>query len=320
MNAHRLVDAKVIIIVIAGVLLASGIFYSNNSSESVATNSPRGIMPQPNLPKPKPKPYKFPDGGTTIFPKYRLVGLYGTPGEPVLGVLGHQSIDKSIARVKKLANSYQKYSKQKILPTFEIISTVASATPTENNDYSRAIDPASLLPWIKAAKAQGVYVVLDLQPGRSSFITQVKQYESLLKYPNVGLALDPEWRLGPDQVPLVQIGAVKISEVNATAKWLSNLTQKNRLPQKLFLLHEFMLSMLPDRTKLNTGYKNLAYTVQMDGQGTQTEKLETWKSIRAEAPKNVHFGWKNFYAKDLPMRSIKSTMLLEPTPWYVSYQ
>ena len=41
-----------------------------------------------------------------------------------------------------------------------------------------------------------MYVVLDLQPGRTDFLTQAKRYEPLLALPHVGLALDPEWRLG----------------------------------------------------------------------------------------------------------------------------
>ena len=53
---------------------------------------------------------------------------------------------------------------------------------------------------VEAAAEHGVYVVLDLQPGRQDFLSQAQQYQELLELPNVGLALDPEWRLGPDQV------------------------------------------------------------------------------------------------------------------------
>ena len=56
--------------------------------------------------------------------------------------------------------------------------------------------------------------MLDLQPGRTDFLTQAKLYAELLKQPHVGLALDPEWRLKPDQVHLVQIGSVSAEEIN----------------------------------------------------------------------------------------------------------
>ncbi|HEY1118272.1 MAG TPA: hypothetical protein VGE43_11250, partial [Acidimicrobiales bacterium] len=49
------------------------------------------------------------------------------------------------------------------------------------------------------------------------------RYESLLSLPNVGLALDPEWRLAPDEVHLQQIGSVTAAEVNEVVKLLPPL-------------------------------------------------------------------------------------------------
>lgn len=275
---------------------------------------------KPPVTRPQTPPYEFPAGGRILFPKYRLVALYGTPNAPVLGALGAQNLPKSIARAKALAKGYQRYTTQHVLPTMEIITTVASASPTENGDYSQEVDVATLRPWVEAAQKAGVYVVLDLQPGRADFLSQAKRYASLLKYPNVGLALDPEWRLKPGQVPLVQIGSVSIHEVNATAAWLADLAKRNALPQKLFLLHEFRLTMLPHREQLNTSHKQLAYAIQMDGQGAQAEKAATWRAIKLHPPANVHFGWKNFYHKDTPVLSPRQTMQLKPMPWYISYQ
>ena len=42
--------------------------------------------------------------------------------------------------------------------------------------------------------------------------------------PNVGLALDAEWKLQPGQLPLRQIGSVSINEVNSVVTWLAGLT------------------------------------------------------------------------------------------------
>lgn len=270
--------------------------------------------------RPQPLAYTFPGGGRTLFPVYRLVALYGSPGEPALGLLGQQSPEQAAAAVMSLADQYTPLMTERVLPTFEIIATVASATPTDNGDYSTEVDAATLQTWISAARNRGIYVVLDLQPGRSSFITQAKEYQQLLEQPNVGLALDPEWRLGPDQVPLVQIGTVDIGEINQVAEWLASLTATNHLPQKLFLLHEFRADMLNDRSQLNTSLPQLAYAVQMDGQGSQPQKMNTWQAITAAPPQNVYFGWKNFTAKDSPMLTPEQTMAVSPKPWYVSYQ
>lgn len=265
-------------------------------------------------------PYTFPDGGRQIFPHYRMVALYGTPGAPVLGSLGQQNLGQSIKRVKKLARTYQKYSKQRILPTFEIISFVASGTPTANNDYSRQVPPAKIQKWVTAASKNGIYVVLDLQSGRANSLSQAKQLKKLLLQPNVGLALDPEWRIRGNQRLLVDIGELSASEINSTAAWLSKLTIKNHLPQKLFLLHQFRIDMLPDRAKVDTSYPGLAYAIQMDGQGSQAQKDSTWQTITRNPPKHIHFGWKNFYVMDNTLLSPKATMSKSPKPWYISYQ
>lgn len=264
--------------------------------------------------------YHFPDGSRLLFPGQRLVALYGSPDEPVLGVLGAQPMQASIDRVKALATTYQPLLHMRVMPALEIIATVASSSPTQNGDYSREQPLALLAPWVDAARRQGVYIVLDLQPGRSDFLTQAKQYEPLLQQPNVGLALDPEWRLKPDEVHLKQIGSVGIDEVNATAAWLASLVSQQRLPQKLFLLHEFRPSMLPERERLDTSHSELAYAIQMDGQGSQPMKQSTWRGILQDAPGAVHFGWKNFYTKDTPMLTPNQTAAIQPQPWYISYQ
>jgi len=264
--------------------------------------------------------YQFPHGGKTLFPNYRLVALYGSMNYPELGALGQQSLDASIARVKDLAAQYQPLTTEHVLPTFEIIATVASGSPTDNGDYSQAVDAAVLRPWVEAARRNGVYVVLDLQPGRSDFLKQATQYQSLLEEPNVGLALDPEWRLKPDQFPLKQIGSVEITEVNETIWWLSKLTAEHKLPQKLLLLHQFRLDSLPNRDQLDISHRNLAYVIQMDGQGSQQAKQDTWQAVTANPPQNVQFGWKNFYREDHPMLDPVGTMELVPQPRYVSYQ
>lgn len=279
--------------------------------------SPKRTVYAPAQPR---EQYEFPAGGRRLLPDYRFVALYGTPGEPVLGALGAQDLSAGLERVKALAAQYRPLMTEHVYPTFEIITTVASASPTENGDYSRQIDVSRLELWIVAAQKQGVYVVLDLQPGRTDFLTQAKQYQKLLEYPNVGLALDPEWRLGPTQVPLEQIGSVGIDEVNATIGWLAGVTATRKLPQKLVVLHEFRTDMLPERQRLDTSHPEIACIIQMDGQGTQSVKLDTWRAVTTEPPAGVYFGWKNFYDKDSPVLDVAGTMALRPEPWYVSYQ
>ena len=264
---------------------------------------------------------QLPGGGQVVLPGRRLVALYGHPGTAGLGVLGEQPVDAAIARAKQTAAPYRPLSGSlPVVPTFEIIATVATAPPGPDGNYSFEAPLSLLRPWVEKAAAAGVYVVLDLQPGRTDFLTQAKRYESLLKLPHVGLALDPEWRLKPGEKHLTQIGSVSAAEINSVYGWLADLTERNKLPQKLLVLHQFRLSMIGTDQPLQQGRDEVALLVHMDGQGPPGSKDTTWGAVVGAAPKGVAFGWKNFYDEDVPMLSPAQTMTKRPTPAMISYQ
>jgi hypothetical protein len=263
---------------------------------------------------------QLPGGGQVLFPGREIVALYGSPFYPALGALGQQGLQAGIARAKALAAQYSALTSVPVVPAFEIVATVASASPGPGGTYSQVFSAAELQPWVEAATRAGLYVTLDLQPGRASFLSQAQQYQSLLELPNVGLALDPEWQLQPGQLPLHQIGSVSIAEVNSVATWLAALTATYHLPQKLLELHEFRLSMIQDIQHLDTGYDDLAIVIDMDGQGSPGAKQQTWQAMVAGAPKGVFFGWKDFYAEDTPMLGPAQTIGHSPTPVLISYQ
>ena len=263
---------------------------------------------------------QLPGGGQLVFPGHRLVALYGNPESPGLGALGEQDLPASIARARQMAAPYQALSSVPVVPAFEIIATVALSSPGPEGTYSAVTSLATLRPWVEQATAAGFYVILDLQPGRASLLDQAKLYEPLLAMPNVGLALDAEWKLQPGQLPLQQIGSVSITEVNSVVHWLAGLTAELHLPQKVLVLHQFRLSMIQDEQDLDIHNDDLAIVVHMDGQGTQEVKQETWDTITAAAPHGVFFGWKNFLVKDHPMLSPQGTMSKVPVPVMISYQ
>jgi len=265
---------------------------------------------------------QLPGGGYRMFPDRRFVALYGHPEGPALGLLGEQGIEDAIVRAREHAEQYTELSTATIVPAFEIIATIASAGPTSRGDYSRRTPIQTLRPWVEAAGEAGLYVVLDLQPGRADFLSQAQEYEELLRLPYVGLALDPEWRLRSDEVHLRQIGSVGIDEVNEVASWLADLTRDQALPQKLFVLHQFRLSMIRDREQLDTTRPELAYLIHVDGQGGQEAKDATYRALTTlDPPAGVWWGWKNFYDEDIPgLRSPADTLAVTPSPVFVTYQ
>jgi hypothetical protein len=262
----------------------------------------------------------LPGGGQVLFPGRRMVALYGHPGDTILGSLGEQPVDAAIARARSDAASYRSLVKEPVVPTFEIIATVASSAAGADGDYSSESSIAHLKPWVDAARKAGVYVVLDLQPGRTDFLTQAKLYTQLLKQPHVGLALDPEWRLKPGQRHMVQIGSVTAAEINRTAAWLAKLTRDNNLPQKVLMLHQFRLDMIINRSSVDTSHDELRVIIHADGFGTAGQKYDTWNAMHINPPANVVWGWKNFYDEDRPTFTPGQTVAVNPSPVFISYQ
>ena len=264
---------------------------------------------------------ELPGGGVLPFPGRRMVALYGHPESAALGMLGEQSARRAVARAKGLADEYAALTGSAVVPAFEIIASVASPSAQNDGSYSRRTPVDLLLPWVEAAEDAGVYVVLDLQPGRTDFLTQARQYEVLFRRPWVGLALDPEWRLRPNQVHLKQIGSVGIDEVNRVGAWLAALVREHDLPPKVLTLHQFRQAMVRGRERLDTSLDEIQWLVHADGQGAQADKQATWRSLRRDLPKGVWLGWKNFQDEDAPMLTPGQTVAqVHPTPWFVSYQ
>ena len=264
--------------------------------------------------------YRIGDGGQRPFDGHRYVALYGAPNTPVLGVLGEQDPAASVQRARDLAAQYRDLSDVPVTPAFEVIATVAAGDAGADGDYSTELPASSLEPYVDAAHDAGMPTIIDLQPGRTDFLTQAKRYESLLSRPDVWLALDPEWRLGPDQVPLRQIGSVSADEVNRTSAWLADLVERKGLPPKALVLHQFRLSMITDRSAIES-HPQLDVLVHVDGQGSQPDKQATWKALHVGAPSSWHWGWKNFIDEDTPMLTPEQTMSeVEPTPSLVTYQ
>ncbi len=268
---------------------------------------------------------ELPGGGLLLFerddeyPQRRLVAAYGHPSTGALGVLGEQGPTDAVRRLESIAEGYGADGSE-VLLTFEIIATVASASAGVDGDYSSSTAHEALQPWIEAATANGAYVVLDLQPGRSDFLSQAKRYEEFLRLPNVGLALDPEWRLMPHQFHLVQVGTVDAAEINRVVDWLAEIVREEALPQKLLIVHQFRFSMITNREQIKTP-SELAVMIHMDGQGSLGAKYNTWNALTGLPDADRYYwGWKNFYDEDSPMATPEQVLELSPNILFVSFQ
>jgi hypothetical protein len=259
----------------------------------------------------------LPGGGQHVFGHHRfLVAYYGTAGTAAMGVLGASTPDAMQQRLERAARPFREAGEQ-VQPVYELIVTIADRSRGPDGDFSHDISRAEVEQYLRAAHRNGALLLLDLQPGRAPFPQVARRWAWALEDPWVGLALDPEWRMGPHQVPASVVGSVGADEVNRTSRWLSDLVRDHGLPEKLFVLHQFRLSMLPDIAKV-VPRPGLAMVQHADGFGTRGQKLATYHAITR--PQQFRQGFKLFCHWDVHRFTPREVRRLRPPVSFVSYQ
>ena len=244
-----------------------------------------------------------------------LVAFYGYPGVPVLGVAGEGTPQEILPRLLAQARPYQSQGRP-VVPAFELIATLVTASPGPDGLYRRRADHASIEPYLEAIRTVGGQVILDIQPGRADFLDEARSFESLLAEPDVGLAMDPEWVVGPDQTPAGRIGTVDASTINRVSAYLSDLVTSNGLPDKLLIVHRFRPDMVTNTDSI-VSRPGVVILFQADGEGGPGAKIADYNGL---LPPRFARGFKVFYDEDSPTMSPTEVLRLDPDPDYVSYQ
>jgi len=260
---------------------------------------------------------QLPGGGRRIFPEHRVVGFYGAPQDEQLGALGIGTPDAAGARLKRAAKPYERRSRP-VLPAFELLATIANAHPGDDGMYLSRQPPATIERYMLAARRAKALLVLDIQPGRADFLGEAKRLQRWLLQPEVGIALDPEWHVGPDEIPGKTIGSVTAEQVNEVSQYVSDLVVKHDLPEKLFLIHQFTNDMVEGRERLQPR-RGLALTMNVDGFGNPPNKISKYDAFTADQPR-FHDGFKLFYEEDTNLMSPGAVLGLKPPPDVVVYE
>ncbi len=261
-------------------------------------------------------PPQLPRGGRSIFPQHRVVAFYGAPQDEQLGELGIGTPDSAARRLERQAKAYAK-PKRPVLPALELIAVIANADPGDDGMYRARQTDATIGRYLRAARRAKALLLLDIQPGRSDFFTETTRLRRWLREPDVGLALDPEWRVTDGQVPGQVIGRVDSREVNAVTAWLAQLAERNDLPEKLVVIHQFTDDMVDDTTlKPRDG---LQIVLNADGFGTAPVKKSKYKAFTKRAP-GFEPGFKLFYEEDVGLMTPRQVLRLRPPPDFVVYE
>jgi hypothetical protein len=292
---------------LVGVVVAAALLSGNGGEDGEPQRTASEVQePPPELPR----------GGLSVLPEFRIVAFYGAPQSHELGALG---IGTPAAATRRLVRHARRYgrSNRPELPALELIAVIANADAGDDGMYRARQSDETIRRYLRAARQAKALLLLDIQPGRSDFFTETTRLKKWLKEPDVGLALDPEWRVADGEVPGQVIGRVASREVNATSAWLDQLVERNGLPEKLFVIHQFTDDMV-DHTKLKHR-ERLATVLNVDGFGEQGIKKAKYRRFAREA-RGFHPGFKLFFEEDTDLMTPRQVMRMKPRPDLIVYE
>jgi hypothetical protein len=306
---------------------AGGSAGSTPAGASATGPSPAGsgaatttASPSPTA-SPTPPPPELPRGGRTLFPRYRLVGYSGAPFAEALGRLGIGDLDDRAREIERRLAPYAADGRE-LMPVLELITTVVHATPGADGLYRTRQDSETIATHLRAARKVRGLLLLNIQPGRADFLDEAKAYEKWLRQPDVGLALDPEWAVGPGERPGQVYGSATGAELDAVGRYVSGIVRARRLPQKVIVFHQVAPSVVRQVSGLRPR-PGIAWVRSVDGIGSPKDKVATWRRITEGQPRHIHGGFKLFYVEDRksgPLMTPRQVLALRPRPEYVLYE
>ncbi|MDR0568269.1 MAG: hypothetical protein LBG87_03585 [Spirochaetaceae bacterium] len=249
-----------------------------------------------------------------------ILAYYGHPNSRNMGILGRYSIEELDAQLTKLAAEYRAVSGGRgIRKAFYII--YGTVWPEGNIGI---ISDALLMRYIDYAQKHNMLVFIDHQIGKYQPLDAIKRMFPYLKYPNVHLALDPEWRTTR---PMKEIGSVTADEINQAQKAMEDYMIANKIPgERLLVIHQFNIHMIKNRERVRANFNRVRLIHCADGFGPPHIKRDSY-AVNAQAANMPIKGFKLFYnfgipgaGYDNPILTPKQVYELNPRPYIIMYQ
>jgi hypothetical protein len=255
-----------------------------------------------------------------LFLNNDVIAFYGHPNSPNMGILGRYSPDALNTQLNVLAAEYNAINGQRgVYKAFYII--YGTVHPGGAIGY---ISDALLQNYIRFAQEHSMLIFIDHQIGRYDPLDSLKEMLPYLHYPNVHLALDPEWRTNQ---PMKHIGSITGEEINQAQQIMTEYLINNRLPgERMLVIHQFHYSMIENRKDVRTGYERVTLVHCADGFGNPDLKRNTYSYLALATNMPVK-GFKLFYnfeipgaGYDDPLLTPKQVLDLKPRPSVILYQ
>ena len=257
---------------------------------------------------------------TSILLNNDILAFYGHPSSKNMGILGRYPIEELDKKLSELALEYEKESGgRKVQKAFYII--YGTVWPEGEIGILRE---ETVKRYIEYSLEHGILVFLDHQIGRYDPVNSLKRMLPWLVYPNVHLALDPEWRTTK---PMVEIGTISAEELNRAQQVMEDFIIENNIPgERLLVIHQFNWRMIKNRENVQSSFRRVRLIHCADGFGPPHLKRSAY-AYNAEAANMPVKGFKLFYnfgipgaGYDSPLMTPKEVYELSPRPYIIMYQ
>lgn len=250
---------------------------------------------------------------------HRVVSFYGTPLTGALGVLGEQSPEATVARLRAQAAAYEPLSTERaIVPAFHLLYAVAQGIPGPDGTYLQRLDDATVEHWVQLAREHGFLVFLDVQVGKSSVERELPRLFKFLVDEHVHVALDPEFAWGETGEPGEHIGHLTGPQINQAQALLQRFAIEHKLPTKILIVHQFLSGMVKRREVIRR-FDRVELVFDADGFGPRHVKRGLWEQVIVDNDVELA-GIKLFYKFDPDLMTPADVLSLSPKPVVVIYQ
>ena len=244
-----------------------------------------------------------------------MLALYGAP-QLKSTALGRLTPTAASGLVARQVAPYAKLGDRPVIPSFDLIGVVANSTSGTDRLY-RTRQPATLIAeYLKRTRAMGGRLMIDIQPGRSPVLDEVDALEKWIAQPDVDIAIDPEWNVGPRGVPGSTPGSISAGDLNAVSRRVQRIVAENGLPPKVMVVHQFSNRSVRQRSRIRQR-PGVEVTLNFDGIGAPAPKIAGYESLTTEGLFN---GFSLFYDLDGPLMKPGTVLGLEPAVDFLLYQ
>ena len=249
-----------------------------------------------------------------------ILAYYGHPNSRNMGILGRHTMEELDKLLTDLAAEYAEVSGgRNVRKAFYLI--YGTVWPEGKIGI---LGSEILTRYIEYGLENDILIFIDHQIGRYDPIDSLKRMLPWLKYPNVHLALDPEWRTDK---PMVEIGSVTADEINRAQQVMEDYIIENDLPGERFLvIHQFNYQMIKNRGAVRSDFSRVQLVHCADGFGPPHMKRDSY-AYNALASNIPVKGFKLFYnfgipgaGYDSPLMTPKEVYELTPRPYIIMYQ